>query len=372
MRTKCLFCAIIFVLVAAVSAHTSYAEFGIENATKFKIKYLTGGSKIVTDSEGRELLLLPRGAKVPEKYSNIPAVRIPIERAFCTSATQISFIGRFEDASLYDTICAVSTPIEDWTVPEIAERMALGKIKYIEMTRGLGANMESIVELQPDIVFSSVEGTASAKMHEQMTNSGINYTSMLDYKEVDDGAYLEWIKFYGAFYNRDEEAERIYREELAKLSALAEKIAKIKKINTRERTSVALGLLFNGVVYTQGGESNFRRNVEKAGGYYALTKLNAKGDIQIGMEKFFEKCRSADVLIYSSSEQYIPSLEALKAQHPLIPQLKAVKDGRVYVYNKGYYMNAALLDEKFEDLVAIITPEAMPKDYKLKHFKLLK
>lgn len=369
MRTKGLLYAVIFALIAAGCARASYEGAGIENAANFRIEYLAGGAKIVTDSEGRELLLLPRGAKIPEKYRDMPKVRIPVQKAFCTSATQISFIGRFEDPSLYDTICAVSAPIGDWTVPEIAGRMARGKIKYIEMTHDRGANMESVVDLQPDIVFSSAGDAASAKMHEQMANAGINYVSMLDYKEANDGAFLEWIKLYGAFYNRDGEADRIYREVSAKLSALAEKAA---KISTGTGTSVALGLLFNGVVYTQGGESNFRRNVERAGGSYALAGLNAKGDIQIGMEKFFAQCRSADVLIYSSAEQYVPSLEALKEQHPLMQELKAVKDGRVYVYNKGYYMNAALLDEKFEDLVAIITPGAMPEGYELKHFKLLK
>ena len=85
------------------------------------------------------------------------------------------------------------------------------------------------------------------------------------------------------------------------------------------------------------------------------------------MEEFVDKCKDADILIYSSMIQYAPDLKFVAELDPLMAEFKAYQDKQIYVYDNGYYMNNTAVDEKFEDLVSILHPEAVP-DHQLKHY----
>ena len=54
---------------------------GIRNAQNFDIQYLADGVKLLTDSAGRELLLVPEGGKAPAGYDDALLVRTPVKRA---------------------------------------------------------------------------------------------------------------------------------------------------------------------------------------------------------------------------------------------------------------------------------------------------
>lgn len=371
-NNKLLLCsalAALLVLTVSLFSPAESAALKVSHAKNFNIEYLGDNVKVVTDSEGRRLLLVPDGAPVPAGYEKATLVRTPVKHALFTSTSYVGFLGKLGRESLYDTIAAVCTPLADWTVPQVTERMTKGKIKYIENSHTQPPSVESVIKASPDFVFSGGGDISGAKLRAQLDEAKMKYAVIMDYTESGDGAYLEWIKFFGAFYNMDKEADRIYREMTERIGALAKRASEVRK---DKRPVVALGLLFNGVVYTQGGNSNFRRNIERAGGIYALQDLDASGGVQIGMEEFFEKCRGADILIYSSSPQYAPDRNFLISQSPLFAEFKAIKNGKVYIYDKGYYMNAASLDEKFEDLVFILNPRLMPKGYTLRHYQKLK
>jgi iron complex transport system substrate-binding protein len=168
---------------------------------------------------------------------------------------------------------------------------------------------------------------------------------------------LEWIKFFGAFYNRDAEAERIFEDYIARLEELQ---AKLAEIPDSERPTVAYGMVWEGTVYTQAGDSSLAVAIEQAGGKYALPDLTGGGSVTLTMEEFVDKCRDADILIYGSMAEYMPDKAALIAADPLFAEFKAVQSGDVYVFSKGYYMNGAKVIEKFEDQAAIFQPSLMP------------
>ena len=165
-------------------------------------------------------------------------------------------------------------------------------------------------------------------------------------------AYLEWLKFFGAFYNMDEKADSLYS---AKLARLEELYAQTAAIPENERPVVAFGMVFGGVVYTQAGDSTIARQLERAGAVYALKDLEGEGAVQINMEEFLDKCKDADVLIYDSLPQYM--MGTLLDEDPLFAEFKAYQEGRVFTMDNGYYMKSAQVVEKFEDIVAICHPE---------------
>lgn len=342
------------------------AELGIEHAQLFQIEYLADDVKLLTDGEGNQLLLVPEEAEVPEGY-DAAVVRTPIKHALFTSTTHIGLLGALNDESLYDTVAAVTTEKDKWTTPQIKERMESGKIAYIAQDHWTAGNIEDITELQPDMVFVSGGDEAAVQLCAQLDEVGIPYAVVAEWMETTGEGQLEWLKMFGAFYNLDEEAAAIYDGKLAKMDELKGLAADIAD---EDKPVVALGMVYDGVVYTQGADSPTAKNIEAAGGVYALSDLEGEGSVQIGMEEFVEKAKDADILIYSSQITYTPDKAYLTDLDPLLAEFKAFKDDTIYVYGQGYYMNSTAIDEKFEDMVAMIHPELM-EGYELIHYEKL-
>lgn len=326
--------------------------FQIQNAKNFDIQYLADGVKLLTDSAGRELLLVPEGAAVPSGHEEAVEVATPIKRAMFTSTTHVGFLESLEDAGLYGSIAALTTEESQWTNQAVLDGFASGQITYVAQDTWTAGDLEAVVTAAPDLVFldpSREEGAALAGMLDQV---GIPYVAASEWSESGSEAYLEWVKFFGAFYNLDEKADTLYNAGLARLEDLYTQMAAIPE---SERPVVAFGMVFGGVVYTQAGDSTIAKQLERAGAVYALKDLEGEGAVQIGMEEFLDKCKDADVLIYDSLPQYM--MGTLLDEDPLFAEFKAYQNGRVFTMDNGYYMKSAQVVEKFEDIVAICHPE---------------
>ena len=229
-------------------------------------------------------------------------------------------------------------------------------IEDIVMTRipasWTAGDVESIVATAPDLVFtdmSSEGGTALCTMLDQLA---IPYVVVAENQDTGSEAYLEWLKFFGAFYNLDEKADSLYEEKLDHLEELYRKVASIPEA---DRPVVAFGMVFDGIVYTQSSSSSIAKQLDRAGAVYALQDLEGDGVVQLGMEEFLDKCRDADILIYDSLPMYMQG--TLLDENPLFAEFKAYQNQRVYTMDNGYYMNSAKVVEKFEDLLAMCHPD---------------
>jgi iron complex transport system substrate-binding protein len=195
----------------------------------------------------------------------------------------------------------------------------------------------------------------------------IPYVTVTNWTEPDNNAGLEWIKFFAAFYNLDELADEIFETKLA----LIEELSKITAdIPDAERPTVAFAMVYEGIVYTQGGQSTTAQELYRAGGLYAFRDIPGKAGISVGMEEFINRARDSDVLIYTALPAYCPDKKALVDVDPLLGELKAFKEDRVFILDKGYYMNSAGIDEKFLDTVFMLYPELM-KGHTLKNYMRL-
>jgi iron complex transport system substrate-binding protein len=333
------------------------SHLAVRNAKLFSIDYMADGVKLVRDSEGNELLLVPREGAIPVAHRDKRVVRTPIERAFFMSTTHIALMLDLEDESILDSIAAVITEEGDWTLQPIIERFKNGQIQYIPWSMQTGVNIEELAALKPDMVFSSAGYESGIKLFPKLDELGIDYMEVSEYLEGSNIAGMEWIKLFAAFYNLDEEADAIYekkRAHLAELSRVASEIPEEKK------PLVAFAHVFKGSVYVQGGESTTAQELEKAGGRYFLKNLRGNVNMRISMEEFFTQAKDADILMYNSMINLTPDKKTLAEEVPLIAEFKSFKNDRIYVLSKGYYMNNGALDVKFEDVVAIFHPELFP------------
>lgn len=343
---------------------TDASKLGIQYAKNFKIEYMDNDVKLVTDSEDRELLLVPKDGEVPAGYEDKILVRTPLEHAMYTSTTHVGYLAPLNNESVYDSIAAVTTDESQWTTQAILDRFKSGQIKFVNQDHWTSGDVEEITSIKPDMVFSGVGDQSGADLRAQLDEVGINYVCIGDYTEKSSEANMEWIKFFGAFYNLDQEASDAFNKIEQNIADLRDKV---KDLKDEEKPKVAVGMIYDGVVYTQAGDSTTAKEIESAGGTYALSDLEGDGSVQLGMEEFVDKCKDADILIYSSMIQYAPDLKFVAELDPLMAEFKAYQDKQIYVYDNGYYMNNTAVDEKFEDLVSILHPEAVP-DHQLKHY----
>ena len=342
---------------AEIASADETTDLSIKNAKNFDIEYMADHVKLVTDSDGRKLLLVPEGIDAPSGYADAVQISTPISDAYYTSTTHVGYLGSLEEESLYDSIAAVATPESDWTTPEVLERFTNGQITHIGQEQWSGGDIEAVTTLSPQIVFSGGGDESGVALRAMLDEVNINYAVVTEWTEENNMASLEWIKFFAAFFNLDEEADAVYEAKLAKLDDLYAAAAGIPE---EDRPVVAYGLVYDGIVYTQSGDSTLAQEIEKAGAIYALSDLEGGGSVQLGMEEFLDKCRDADILIYGSLPQYCQDKTILLETEPLFSEFKAFQNDQVYIFDQGYYMNSAKIVEKFEDIVAIFHPESMP------------
>jgi iron complex transport system substrate-binding protein len=248
---------------------------------------------------------------------------------------------------------------------QILARFRNGKTRYINHGLTAVGDIEEIIKTGADFAFTGGNDDSDMRLRSLLDEVNIKHATLLEWMEDGNPAYLEWIKFFAAFFNLDEEADRIFESKLARLDELYEKAA-----NVSNKPTVAYGVIWSGMVYTQAGDSTLALQFERAGGAYALKGLEGSGSITITMEEFFKQCRDSDIIIYGSSPQYCPGKAFLLETEPLMAEFRAFKNNNIYIYDLGYYMNSAKVVEKFEDMVSIFHPELFPGRELVMYMKL--
>jgi iron complex transport system substrate-binding protein len=344
--------------VSPESDDTKASRFSITHAKLFNIVWLEKGVKLVKDGYGRETLLVPGDGEILKEYGSIPVIRTPVEKGFFMSTTYVSLLEALENEALFDTVGAVITPVGDWTTPGIIERINSGKILYIPWDgMGKAGDIEGVARLKPDVIFSGPDNQGSVIAYAESGAIDFPYVVVSEYLEETGEAMLEWIKFFAAFYNLDAEADAVYAQKLARMTELREKAAALPQ---EKRPVVATGNQWMGIVYMSGAESRGALELAAAGGVNAFANIPGKGSMQVNLEEFVRNGKDADILLYTSMILYTPDKQALLVESPLFAEFKAFQNDRVYVLSKGYFMDSAKADVKFEDLMAILHPDLFP------------
>ncbi|MDR1148441.1 MAG: hypothetical protein LBK66_07400, partial [Spirochaetaceae bacterium] len=219
-----------------LSAAEGTGEFGVYYAKLFSIEYLPDGVKLLSDYSGRRCLLVPRGVEAPDNFTSSSIehdllVFTPVKKALYTSTTQVSFLDvleenddaeyDIEENSLYDSVAAVTMPQDQWDLAPIEERMRDGKTAYIARNSMGTIDIESAITLQPDIIFAEPAVMGMGDNLALFEAAGLPYAVVCEWEEGENRASFEWIKFIAAFYNKDAEADAIFRQQLARLDELA-------------------------------------------------------------------------------------------------------------------------------------------------------
>ncbi len=288
-----------------------------------------------------------------EKYDAIVAV--PVERIVVTSTTHIPAL---EALGVGDKL--VGFPDTKYISSKATrKRIDAGQVK--ELGNNETINTEMVLELNPEVVVGfGVDGQNKAYSTLQRANIPVVYNG--DWTEENPLGKAEWIKFFAPFFNKDVEADSIFKGiESAYLKA--KELAKTAK----EKPTVLSGALYKDVWYLPGGKSWAAQFFSDAHADYLWAATPETGSLSLSLESVLEKGKPAEFWI---SPAQFTSYKTLKEANRHYAQFDAVKNRNMYSFAGTTGETGGLLyyelapqrpDLVLEDLIHILHPELLPK-----------
>ena len=350
-------------------------KIGVKYARLFQVTY-DGPVKVVRDAEGQAILLIPRILSAQRdlvnyysnKYSPQLVIYTPVERVVLMSATQVAMLLRLEQECRVNIINTSILGIMwgkqyTWYVPRIADMLEKGMLK--DFGAANSPNVEAMVASKPDLVV--IYTYAGSPVFRSLKNAGLPVVVDNEYLEQTLLGRFEWIKFLALFYNLDSCAESLFNRVESTIYSIRISIANQFPAES-QRPLVAWFSVWRGTIYAASPASYVVDAITMAGGRYVF------GDMPYGrvsQEVVIARSNSIDILIYSSSIDYGPKniAELLKAA-PFVSDVRAVKEGRVYLFAPTYWqLGTAYPEDIVRDLIKIFYPDLQDlRDWKLVYF----
>ncbi len=342
----------------------------IENAHGFTISKFDGYKILtVTDpwpnaEKSFKYLLVEDESKVPSNIEFDKKINIPVKRIVLTSTTQIPSLEALDEVKTL-----VGFPGLDYISSE-STRALIDENKIVELGKNEAINTEILITLKPDLVIGfAIDG--NNKTYNTIEKSGIPVIFNGDWTEESPLGKAEWIKFFGALFDKTEEAEDIYND-IAKNYKEAKQLAQ----SVDETPLVMAGSMYKDSWFVPYGNSWQAQFIKDANAAYIYKDTKGSGSKALSFESVLNDAQNADFWVapgqFKSYEQLLETSEHYQ-------QFKAVKDKKVFTYSNTLGATGGVLyyelapnrpDLVLKDLISIFHPELL-KDYKPTFFKPL-
>jgi len=353
------------------SPHTAYSSnsyasgFSIRDEGSYKVLTVRNPWQY-SRNVSYDYVLSSRRDLLPDSLQDLSWIRTPVERVVVLSTTHVAMIEQLGQAS-----SLVGLSGSDFIYsPEIRERISSGRLA--DVGYGQGLNYESIVELDPDVMFIyGVEGNVVATL-EKLKELKIPVVFCGEYLEPHPLGKTEWIHFFSCFYNQEEQASEFFHlidSSYTHLSALA--------LQAKNKPKVLTGLPWKDTWHMAGGGSFAARLIEDAGGDFLWSDNTSTQAIPLDLESVYLRAVNAGVWINPGAAS---SLEDIGSLDERFLDLSVVSNSRVYNNNlrtnqeggNDYWESGTLRpDLILADLIRIFHPELLP-DHDWVYYRQLK
>lgn len=226
-----------------------------------------------------------------------------------------------------------------------------------ELGKNESINTEVLLEVAPEVVVGfGIDG--NNKTFQNIQKAGIPVIYNGDWVEKSPLAKAEWIKFFGLLYNKEREADSIFK--IIERDYLN---AKQQAEHTSEKPTILSGGMYKDIWYLPGGASAEAQLLKDAHTDYLWQATIDRGSLALNFEGVFDKAKDADIWISPSS---YGSLEALEKANQHYTKFKAYQTGEVYsfVNTTGktggvlyFELGTARPDLVLKDLIKIAHPD---------------
>jgi iron complex transport system substrate-binding protein len=228
--------------------------------------------------------LVRRGSVLPEGIDSSTVIYVPLKKIICMSTTHVAMIAALGEE---ESICGVSGTGFLYS-GSLLENVRKGLIEDVGYEANL--NKELILKLSPDLIMMYGIGSESAAYVGKIKELGVKVLFNADYLETDPLSKAEWIKLFGALYDKELKADSIYKEEVKNYNQLKAFVS--GKITSRPK--VMLGLPFKDTWYISPGNSFISKLIGDAGGEYLWSDTESAVSMPYGIENVYMRALTAD------------------------------------------------------------------------------
>lgn len=309
-------------------------------------------------------VLYKKNITVPDSLKQYTSVQVPIKSVVVTSTTHIPSLDMLgAENSL------VGFPNLDYiSSDKIRKRIEAGRIKELGSNQSL--NTEVLIGLSPDVIVGYGIDNNNPTL-DNLQRSGLKVLLNGDWNEQTPLGKAEWIKFFGALYDKDAEADKIFSNIEKDYNATLIMVSKVKS-----HPMVLAGAVYENQWYLPQGNSWGARFINQAGGKYLWGDSKGTGSLSLPFEVVFEKAQHAGFWIGPGQ---FSSLKEMADANGNYTGFDAYKNKAIYSFSskKGktggiifYELAPNRPDLVLKDMVKILHPELLP-DYQLYFFTQL-
>jgi iron complex transport system substrate-binding protein len=347
-----------FPVEEATQVPAEVEQVSIDYAKNFTLEY-KDGYKLLTvtlpwlgATESLGYALIPNGTQVDEELGNAVVIHTPIDSFVSLSSTYLPFL---EQIGELNSLIAVDTA--DY-IYNADVRLGVENGSVTTVGSGPTIDVETVVELAPDLIMTSASGSADWDTHPVLEQAGLPVVINSDYLEQDPLGRAEWGKFIAAFYDKEAEADQVFDAMAARYEE-----AKASVAGQSEKVTVFVNTAYEGTWYMPGGESYAAILLSDAGADYLWNDLEGTGAMPIDFEVVVERAKDADFWL---NVGFASDLASLAAMDPRYADFKAYQEGKVFNHNARitemggtdyFESGTANPDAVLRDLIAIFYPD---------------
>lgn len=329
-----------------------YAKgFSIENYEGYTI--ITVKNPWPKASKTYKYILKEKNGIVPDSLNSLMKIITPIKKIVVTSTTHIPSLEMLNEENSLIGFPNLSYISSD----KVRALIDAKKIKELGGNQSL--NTEVLIDLQPEVIIGYGIDNNNPTL-DNLQKSGLKVMLNGDWNEETPLGKAEWIKFFGALYGKQKEANEIFD----KIEKDYLKTIEIAKMATSSPTILA-GDMFEDKWYLPKGTSWGSQLLAQAKGNYLWKETTGTGSLSLSFETVLEKAKDADFWITSGQ---FSSLKQMTDANPHYEQFKAFQNKNVYSFagKKGktggvlyYELAPNRPDLVLKDLVKILHPELL-------------
>ena len=337
----------------------------LQYADQYAVDYYEGGYALITIAGGERFLLVPEDKEAPEGLdADISVIQKPVQNIYLVATSAMDLFCALDGL---DSISLSGTNADGWYIDKAKKAMEDGDIAFAG--KYSAPDYELILSKNCDLAIESTMIYHQPEVQEKLEKFGIPVLVEHSSYESHPLGRTEWIKLYGVLLGKEDQAQKLFQEQVDKL----------KSVEDSENTGKTVAFFYINSM----GAANVRKSndyvskmIELAGGEYIFHDPaeddNALSTMNMQMEEFYAKAKDADYIIYNSTiDGELDSIDELLAKSSLLADFKAVKDGNVWCTGQNLFQETMGLATMIEDIHTMLTSDD-PKLDSLTYMKKLK
>jgi len=370
MKMKCLFTLILTFVAFTICCKKNQSEnqnqkisqidySTLQTTEKLSLLYATefsvekkGDYKLIKIKNDREYLLIPQNKQLPINIpKNIVILKQPFDKTYIVSTSVMDFISKIGASKMMKF-----SGTKDWFIKDAIEMMKNNELAYAG--KYSAPDFELLLSQGCNFAIYNTMIYHKPQIKEKIEELGIQVFIERSTYEQNPLGRLEWIKLYGILFNKENEANQFFDEQIAKIESV---INKNKQESQQNKKKIAFfSVTSNGNINVRKPNDYIAKMINISGAKYALDdkiieEESAFSTMNMQIEDFYVCAVDCDIIIYNSTiEGKIYSIEELLQKNAMFNDFYAVKNKKVYCTEKNFFQETTGFASFIEDLSKII------------------